>query len=334
MENEKNYKEKVEKEVQMLINNIRKIGENTFKADESNETYEVLGELDETVKDVFYKIQDRLIETEESQKIYIDSNNKLKELDKTKNNFLSTVSHEFRVPLTSIMGFSKIMKKKFNKTIMPQIEKAKSENLNYDFSKLEVEIVKTLENIDIIVSESERLTSMINNILDIAKIEAGQVQWDKELVDISQIINKAILTTYSILNSKDIDLIDSIQENLPLIYCDKDKIFQVLINLLSNAVKFTEKGRITCEVKFDEHNVYISVEDTGCGIAKEDLNSIFESFKQVGDVLKDKPKGSGLGLTISKAIIEQHDGQIWAESNLGLGSRFTFTLPLEFRGEQ
>lgn len=334
MDNEKDYKEKVQKEVQMLINNIRKIGENTFKADESNETYEVLGELDETVKDVFYKIQDRLIETEESQKIYIDSNNKLKELDKTKNNFLSTVSHEFRVPLTSIMGFSKIMKKKFNKTIMPQIEKAKSENLNYDFSKLEVEIVKTLENIDIIVSESERLTSMINNILDIAKIEAGQVQWDKELVDISQIINKAILTTYSILNSKDIDLIDSIQENLPLIYCDKDKIFQVLINLLSNAVKFTEKGRITCEVKFDEHNVYISVEDTGCGIAKEDLNAIFESFKQVGDVLKDKPKGSGLGLTISKAIIEQHDGQIWAESNLGLGSRFTFTLPLEFRGEQ
>lgn len=334
MDNEKDYKEKVQKEVQMLINNIRKIGENTFKADESNETYEVLGELDETVKDVFYKIQDRLIETEESQKIYIDSNNKLKELDKTKNNFLSTVSHEFRVPLTSIMGFSKIMKKKFNKTIMPQIEKAKIENLNYDFSKLEVEIVKTLENIDIIVSESERLTSMINNILDIAKIEAGQVQWDKELVDISQIINKAILTTYSILNSKDIDLIDSIQENLPLIYCDKDKIFQVLINLLSNAVKFTEKGRITCEVKFDEHNVYISVEDTGCGIAKEDLNAIFESFKQVGDVLKDKPKGSGLGLTISKAIIEQHDGQIWAESNLGLGSRFTFTLPLEFRGEQ
>lgn len=329
MKNEKDYKKMIEKEIQMLTRNIRKIGENTFKAEESNETYEVLGELDKTVKEVFYKIQDRLIETEESKKIYIDSNNKLKELDKTKNNFLSTVSHEFRVPLTSIMGFSKIMKKKFNKIIMPQIEKAKNENLNYDFNKLEGELIKTLENIDIIVSESERLTSMINNILDIAKIEAGQVQWDKEFVDISEVINKAILTTYSILNSKDIELIDLMQEKLPLVYCDKDKIFQVLINLLSNAVKFTEKGYIKCEVKFDEYNVYISVEDTGCGILKEDLDDIFERFKQVGDVLKDKPKGSGLGLTISKAIIEQHGGQIWVESNVGLGSKFTFTLPLD-----
>lgn len=329
MKNEKDYKAMVEKEVKMLISNIKKIGDNTFKAEESNETYEVLGELDATVKEVFYKIQDRLIETEESQKIYIDSNNKLKELDKTKNNFLSTVSHEFRVPLTSIMGFSKIMKKKFNKIIIPQIEMAKNENLHYDFNKLEGELVKTLENIDIIVSESERLTSMINNILDIAKIEAGQVHWDKEFVDISDVINKAILTTYSILNSKDIELIDLIQENVPLVYCDKDKIFQVLINLLSNAVKFTEKGRIACEVKFDEYYIYISVEDTGCGIVKEYLEDIFERFKQVGDVLKDKPKGSGLGLTISKAIIEQHGGEIWVESKVGLGSKFTFTLPLD-----
>ena len=195
-------------------------------------------------------------------------------------------------------------------------------------------------NINIIVSEAERLTALINDVLDIAKMEAGRVDWNIQPTSPELIINRAIAATSSLFEQQGLQLIKDISPELPEVEVDCDRIIQVVINLLSNAVKFTEAGSVTCraivqtsasteasELTSDQQ-LLISITDTGIGIAPEEQNGVFEKFKQVGNILTDKPTGTGLGLPICKQIVEYHGGRIWVESELGKGSTFSFTIPL------
>lgn len=246
-----------------------------------------------------------------------------KEIDKMKTDFISTVSHELRTPLTSVLGFAKIIQKRFDEAVLPQIKT--------DDKKTERAIRQIKDNIGIIISEGDRLTKLINDVLDIAKMEAGKIEWKKEDVSAVDVIERAVFVTSSLFEQKGLKLIKEIEENLPHVIGDNDRLIQVIINLISNAVKFTDNGSVTVKarrVNSDGNFIEISVIDTGTGIAKEDHAKVFEKFKQVGSVLTDKPMGTGLGLPICKQIVEHHGGKIWVESELGKGSAFSFTLPV------
>ncbi|MDZ7344581.1 MAG: response regulator, partial [candidate division KSB1 bacterium] len=248
------------------------------------------------------------------------------EANEAKSSFLSTVSHELRTPLTSVLGFAKIIKKRLEEKIFPLV--------NVEDSKVKRTVDQVVENLNVVVAEGERLTTLINNVLDLAKIEAGKIEWDMEKLSVPEIIERATAATASLFDSSGLKLKKEVQAGLPEIVGDADKLIQVVINLISNAVKFTDKGSVTCRAKQSNGEIVVSIIDTGMGIAPEDQPKVFEKFKQVGDTLTNKPKGTGLGLTISKEIVEHHGGRIWVESELGKGSTFSFALPIKTETER
>ncbi len=241
--------------------------------------------------------------------------------NEAKSAFLSTVSHELRTPLTSVLGFAKIIRKRLEEKIFPIVDKKDS--------KTEKTIGQISENLHVVISEGERLTHLINDVLDLAKIEAGKMEWNQENVSMPEVAERAIAATTSLFDQKALKLIKNIDPDLPEITGDRDKLIQVIINLISNSVKFTDKGSVTCSVTRKNDEIVVSISDTGIGIAPQDFDAVFEQFKQVGgDTLTDKPKGTGLGLPICKEIVEHHGGRIWLESEVGKGSVFSFALPI------
>lgn len=243
-----------------------------------------------------------------------------KEIDKMKTDFISTVSHELRTPLTSVLGFASIIKEKLESDVFPA--------LSAEDRKLQKTIKRVDDNLSIIVSEAERLTSLINDVLDIAKMEAGKVEWQMQPLDITELIDWATNSTAALFATNGLEFRTEIVSDLPQVVGDRNRLLQVLINLISNAVKFTESGAVTCRVQAANGGVCVSVIDTGIGISVDDQPKVFEKFRQVGDTLTDKPKGTGLGLPICKQIVEHHGGRIWVESELGKGSTFSFMLPI------
>ncbi|MEO1125515.1 MAG: response regulator [Cyanobacteria bacterium J06639_16] len=248
-----------------------------------------------------------------------------KEVDQMKTDFISTVSHELRTPLTSVLGFARLIQKKLEDAVLPAV--------TVENKKTERAVRQVRENLHIILSEGERLTSLINDVLDIAKIEAGKIEWNMQPIIVSEIIERAIAATSVLAQNSDLAIIRDIEPELPEVIGDRDRLLQVVINLLSNAIKFTDSGSVTCRAYPQDDGITISVIDTGMGLATEDVDKVFEKFKQVGEVMTDKPKGTGLGLPICKQIVEHHGGRIWAESKLGHGSTFSFTLPLSIAPE-
>jgi len=255
----------------------------------------------------------------------------ISEIEDMKSAFVSLVSHEIRTPLASIAGFAKLIDKKIQNALKPLIE---SEiDINSDaasggtgkFKKIYESIDSYLE---IIFSESKRLGNLVNDVLDVSKIESGRMEWKSEVFKIEDAVNKSVNSMRSLLNNEKIDLKVDIGAELPEINADEERIVQVIINLLSNAVKFTENGAITIKASKEDLNIKVSVSDTGIGIPLDDLDSIFDKFKQVSHrQLTDKPKGTGLGLYICRQIVEYYGGKIWAESEPGRGSMFSFILP-------
>lgn len=248
-----------------------------------------------------------------------------KEVDRLKTEFITVVSHELRTPLTSILGFIEIINKKFTENILP--------HLNMSDSKLSKIVNKINKNFKIILSEGERITALINDVLDISKLESGKVIWNFKEISIEEVITDAYKALSSLFEQKGIPCYIEIQPSLPAINADRERLIQVVINLLSNALKFTEKGYVKCKTELNTDELLVSVEDTGIGIPEEEKERIFEKFKQVGDLIRGKPKGTGLGLAISKQIVEAHGGKIWVESQLGKGSTFYFTIPLKRKEE-
>jgi len=263
---------------------------------------------------LFDEVQQAKMEAEAASKLAEKAN-------EAKSAFLSTVSHELRTPLTSVLGFAKIIKKRLEERIFPLVDKADP--------KIEKAVNQVSENLYVVISEGERLTHLINDVLDLAKIEAGKMEFSQDNVSMAEVAVRAIAATTSLFDQKELKLIRQIDENLPEIIGDKDKLIQVIINLISNSVKFTDAGSITCRVRQEKDELIVSIIDTGIGIAPGDFGAVFEQFKQVGgDTLTDKPKGTGLGLPICKEIVEHLGGRIWLESEPGIGSTFSFALPI------
>jgi Na+/proline symporter/nitrogen-specific signal transduction histidine kinase len=235
------------------------------------------------------------------------ANTRLKELDRLKDDFISTVSHELRTPLTSIRLFSEILRE-----------------------QSDADAAQRKEFLDIIVKESERLTRLINNMLDLAKLESGRTEWRLAEVDPRDVVQEAIAATISLFSDKRVELDADVPAQLPAIVTDRDRIEQVLINLLSNAVKFVPpgEGRVNVSVSFSDHTLQVAVRDNGPGIALADQRVIFDKFRQGGDALTGKPAGTGLGLPISRQIVEHLGGRLWVESEPGRGACFRFTVPL------
>ena len=242
------------------------------------------------------------------------------EADAAKSSFLSTVSHELRTPLTSVLGFAKIIRRRLEERLFPLIA---DEDRKVMQTKQQV-----LDNLGVVVSEGERLTKLIDDVLDLAKIEAGKFTWNMASVSMAEVIERATSATSSLFEAKKLTLVRELEPDLPSITGDQDRLIQVVINLISNAVKFTDSGTIKCALRRDGDDLVVSVTDSGIGIAPADQPKVFEKFKQVGDTLTDKPKGTGLGLPICKEIVEYHGGRVWVESHLGKGSTFSFTLPI------
>ena len=243
-----------------------------------------------------------------------------KEIDRMKTEFISNVSHELRTPLTSILGFTKIIKKRLNEILLPAIEANRNPKVGKAVSQI-------TGNIDIIIAEGERLSNLINGVLDVAKMEAGKVDWHMVPISVPSIIERAAAATRGLFEGDKVRFMLEIEDGLSEINADQDRIIQVLVNLISNASKFTENGSVTCKAVRADKEVVISLIDTGIGIAKDSLGQVFDKFKQVGETLTDKPKGTGLGLPICKQIVEHHGGRIWVESEIGRGSTFSFTIP-------
>jgi signal transduction histidine kinase len=235
------------------------------------------------------------------------ANQRLTELDRLKDEFISTVSHELRTPLTSIRSFSEIL---------------------LDNPELAVE--QRNQFLDVVVKESERLTRLINDILDMARIESGKMEWHLSTCDPKEIIDDALAATSGLFREKQIAVEPVLAAQVPPVTVDRDRLMQVVINLLSNAAKFVPagQGRVRVRLTADGPQLTISVEDNGPGVPPEQRRAVFEKFLQLGgDMMTGKPKGSGLGLTICRQIIEHFGGRIWVEPAEPRGAVFRFTLP-------
>ena len=245
-----------------------------------------------------------------------------------KGQFLANVSHELRTPLTSIMGFAKLIGKDFSRLFLPLVGEEE---------KLRQRAERVGQNLAVIVREGERLTRLINDVLDLAKIEAGRIEWRDAPVSVKELVDNALqAVSGQFANMPAVDLKVKVAAGLPGIVADRDRLMQVLINLLNNAAKFTRAGSVEVTAGLNgKGEIQIGVRDSGIGIPAEYLDKVFDNFQQVaGDTLSDKPQGTGLGLPISRQIIQHYGGRIWAESRYGEGSTFTFTLPVPPAGEE
>ena len=231
--------------------------------------------------------------------------------NQAKSDFLASMSHELRTPLNSIIGFSQVLQEQY---FGPLNEKQK-------------------EYVNDVVESSKHLLSLINDILDIAKIESGKIELDLSAVNIKSLLESSLMLEKEKALKHRLELMVKIAPELAdlEITADERRLKQVMYNLLSNATKFTpDGGSITIEAKKDKDRIVISVSDTGIGIAPEHHNKVFEGFYQVKSSVLGKPTGTGLGLSITKQIVEMHGGKIWLKSKgLGKGTCFIITIPIE-----
>lgn len=263
--------------------------------------------LDETSQVIEYshRLEQKSSELEKATKELRAVNKRLTELDRMKDEFVSTVTHELRTPLTSVRSFSEILR---------------------DNPTLSIE--ERQEFLEIIVKESERLTRLINQVLDLAKIESGSAVWTKDCVALNKVIEEASSSISQLFLENSIQLKKILPSEPVYVMADEDRLIQVVINLLSNAVKFCEPetGMVTVRLSSYAGKANLEVMDNGPGIRPEEQKSIFEKFHQLKGLKDEKPSGSGLGLTICRRIIEHHGGRIWVESEPGAGAKFVFEL--------
>ncbi|PKO33564.1 MAG: histidine kinase [Betaproteobacteria bacterium HGW-Betaproteobacteria-7] len=270
---------------------------------------EVLDILDEATQVRAYsrELEFKQRELEAATAELREANERLRELDRMKDDFISTVTHELRTPLTSI--------------------RALSEMLHED---PRTELTDRKRFLGIIVNEAERLTRLINQILDMAKLESGRAEWTTGEVDIGEVARESMDSLGQLFREKGVALDGDIPAHGPLVLADRDRLTQVMINLLSNAVKFVsgDGGRVSVKVAAEAGRVRVVVADNGPGLTAEECAVIFEKFRQGGNTMTDKPQGTGLGLPISRQIVEYFGGNLWAESRPGEGASFIFTVPL------
>ena len=270
---------------------------------------EVMHIIDEASQVLAYsrQLEQKSRELEAATNELRSANQRLQELDRLKDDFISTVTHELRTPLTSIRAFSEILNDN------PELDAGQRRRF-----------------LGIVIKESERLTRLINQVLDLAKIESGNAEWRTSEIHMREVIEDAVTATSQLLKEKGIALEVTLADNVPVIIADRDRLMQVMLNLLSNAAKFCDRnhGKITILLAHERDRLRVDVSDNGAGISKDDQETIFEKFRQVGDALTGKPQGTGLGLPICRQIIHHFGGRLWVDSRLGNGATFSFTLPV------
>ncbi|MBS1247444.1 MAG: histidine kinase [Proteobacteria bacterium] len=270
---------------------------------------EVMTILDESTQMIEYsrRLEQQSRELEAASAELRAANSRLRELDRLKDEFISTVTHELRTPLTSIRAFSEIL-----------------------LANPDMDVEQRSKFLGIIVKESERLTRLINQVLDMAKIDSGRIEWRDEEVDLRALIQDAINSTSQLFRDKAAILREELGDRPVVIAGDHDRLTQVIINLLSNAVKFCpeQTGEVTIRLRPVANRWRIEVSDNGPGIAEDQHRLIFEKFHQVSNSHAGKPTGTGLGLPISQKIVEHHNGRIWVESEIGQGAVFIVELPM------
>jgi signal transduction histidine kinase/FixJ family two-component response regulator len=237
------------------------------------------------------------------------------EVAQMKTDFTAMVTHELRTPMTSVLGFARLTRNRLDRIVR---------HVPADDRRATRAAAQSRANLDIIISEGERLTALINNVLDIAKMEGGHFEWSLHSCQAPEIVHRAVDATASLFGGSPVQLVKQIEEDLPEILADQDRLIQVVINLISNAQKFTAEGQVVVGARAQEHGVLFRVSDTGSGIPRDQCEKVFEKFKQVGG---GQPGGSGLGLPICREIVSGHQGRIWVESELGRGSSFLFWIP-------
>lgn len=232
----------------------------------------------------------------------------VKLIDKTKSEFISAVSHELRTPLTSIKGYASLL-------------------ITGKLGAVPEAVKERLEKIN---AHSDNLVKMVNNLLDIARIESGRAEMKMEKCDITAIIETARDLLTPQMKEKNLQWKTTIGKGMPELVMDKHQMERIFINLISNAIKFTpEKGMITVQVRHDPQAATIEVSDTGIGVSKEDLKKLFDEFYRVDNAINQNVKGTGLGLSLVKKIIDAHKGRVWVTSEVNHGTTFHFTLPLD-----
>lgn len=228
--------------------------------------------------------------------------------NQAKSTFLANMSHELRTPLNAIIGFTRIVKRK-GADSLPE---------------------KQLNNLDKVLVSADHLLALINTILDIAKIEAGRMDVHANSFELAELIDICVITTQPLLKS-DVQIMVNVNDELPPLYSDQDKVKQILLNLLSNAAKFTEQGTIAVHAHYDNGSIVVDVIDSGIGIPPEELPHIFEKFTQVNNGNRRQYGGTGLGLSISRHLARLLGGDLTADSEINQGSTFKLTLPIQYR---
>jgi Na+/proline symporter/signal transduction histidine kinase len=269
---------------------------------------EVMTILDEASQVIAYshRLEEQQRELEAATLGLKAANDRLQELDRLKDEFVSTVTHELRTPLTSIRAFSEIL-----------------------HDNPDLDVAERQRFLGLVIKESERLTRLINQVLDLAKIESGMAEWNASEVDLREIVAEAVGATSAIFHARGVSVEMQLAPAVPAVHADRDRMIQVLLNLLSNAAKFSppQTGRVQVRLSRAGGNVRLEVADNGIGIEPGHQAVIFEKFRQVGDPLTAKPAGTGLGLAICRRIIGHFGGRLWVQSEPGRGAVFSFELP-------
>ncbi|MCM8783163.1 MAG: GAF domain-containing sensor histidine kinase [Candidatus Omnitrophica bacterium] len=255
---------------------------------------------------LWHSYQELEVRVKERTKELAKANEELKKLNQIKSEFVAAVAHELRTPLTSIKGYASILATGKLGEIAP-VQKER------------------LERID---RQSSELAKLINDLLDISRIEAGKVGMDIKEIPLKELLNNVLELINPQIEEKNIELKLEVQDNINTIFADYDHLRRVFINILGNAIKFTPlKGKIYINIKREDGFIRTDISDTGIGISPEDLPKLFTEFFRADNPINREKKGTGLGLSLCKKIIEAHKGKIWADSTLGKGTTFSFTIP-------
>jgi len=248
--------------------------------------------------------KEKMLAQEEALKNRMEAIGNLRKADKLKDQFLANTSHELKTPLTGIIGLTE--------SIIDGAGGKVDSNAIY--------------NLNIIKNSGMRLSTLINDILDFEKMKNREIDLKLGFVDLKDISNSVIALSKLLIAGKAIELINDIDESVPLAWADRDRLQQVLYNLIGNAIKFTEKGEIRVSAEEKNGKIHVTVSDTGIGIPKDKFDTIFSSFEQADSSIEREYGGTGIGLSITKKLVELHAGKIWLESEIGKGSTFIFTL--------
>ncbi len=269
-----------------------------------------VGAFSENDLRIFSILASQIAVAHENAKQYslqVETSQKLREVDTLKSEFLASMSHELRTPLNSIIGFADVLLEGLDGELNERME----------------------EDVSLIRKSGSHLRELIGDILDMSKIEAGKMDLRYEQIDIAQMAQDIMKTAHPLAQEKSLELLLDLDESITEIPADRTRLRQVLWNIMGNAIKFTEKGSVTLRIAAKADHVLISIKDTGMGISEASIPIVFEQFRQVDGSMERVAGGTGLGMPISKKLVELHGGAIWVESVIDQGSTFFFTLPYE-----